>query len=215
MPREAVREEEEERRAKTAYDLIRLRLNRLEKNIEKPAPIPARREPAKPKPPPEFVRNVVGSSAAAGSAEFHIFRNNRRKEMNRLDFLEAEGKRKELDEEFERRKREREEAEAARTAKKRKKRLRMKEKLKKNKRKKKAGDSSSSSDSDDATDSEDETGDAHQDSATGVVDNSDAADSNDKAGPENRKQSSSSEPKDIVNNPECITDGVKILSDTD
>lgn len=159
MPREAVREEEEERRAKTAYDLIRLRLNRLEKNIvrfeayiscsythtattsydfqDKPASIPARREPPKPKPPPEFVRNVVGSSAAAGSAEFHIFRNNRRKEMNRLDFLEQEGKRKELDEDFERRKREREEAEAARTAKKRKKRQRMKEKLKQNKRKKK------------------------------------------------------------------------------
>lgn len=33
MPREENKELEEERKAKNAYDLIRLRLNRLEKNI--------------------------------------------------------------------------------------------------------------------------------------------------------------------------------------
>ena len=38
--------------------------------------------------PPEFYRNVVGSSAGAGSAEFHIFRNNRRKEMKRLAWMD-------------------------------------------------------------------------------------------------------------------------------
>lgn len=45
--------------------------------------IPQRRDGRKPRPPPDFVRNVVGSSAAAGSAEFHIFRNNRKREMDR------------------------------------------------------------------------------------------------------------------------------------
>ncbi|VDP24091.1 unnamed protein product, partial [Onchocerca flexuosa] len=50
---------------------------------EKPVSIPQRRDGRKPRPPPDFVRNVVGSSAAAGSAEFHIFRNNRKREMDR------------------------------------------------------------------------------------------------------------------------------------
>lgn len=99
--------------------------------------MPARREPPKPKPPPEFVRNVVGSSAAAGSAEFHIFRNNRRKEMNRLEYIEKEAITKELDEEFERRNRERREMEEARTARKRLKRQKKKEKMKRVKKSKK------------------------------------------------------------------------------
>uniref|UniRef100_A0A915ECR0 PRKR-interacting protein 1 n=1 Tax=Ditylenchus dipsaci TaxID=166011 RepID=A0A915ECR0_9BILA len=163
MPRED-REAEEERRAKTAYDLIRLRLNRLEKNIDKPAPVPVRREELKPKSPADFIRNVVGSSAAAGSAEFHIFRNNRRKEMNRLEYIEKEAVQKELDEEFETRHEKIREAEEARTAKKRQKRQRRKEKLKnKKKYKKGAGDqlsetSSSEDDSDEqeAVDDKDE-----------------------------------------------------------
>ncbi|KAI1729240.1 PRKR-interacting protein 1 like protein [Ditylenchus destructor] len=146
MPRED-KEIEEERKAKTAYDLIRLRLNRLEKNIDKPAPIPARREEAKPKPPMEFVRNVVGSSAAAGSAEFHIFRNNRRKEMNRLEYIEKEAITKELDEKFERRNQERKMEEEARTAKKRLKRQRRKEKMKNAKKGRKNTESSSESSS--------------------------------------------------------------------
>lgn len=41
MPREDV-ETEEERRAKDAYDLMRMRLERLEKNIDKLAPIPGK-----------------------------------------------------------------------------------------------------------------------------------------------------------------------------
>lgn len=94
------------------------------------APIAARREPPKPKPPPEFVRNVVGSSAAAGSAEFHIFRNNRKKELSRLEYIEKEAVRKELDEEYEQRNRERREVEKAKTAKKRLKRQRRNEKFK-------------------------------------------------------------------------------------
>jgi hypothetical protein len=75
-----------------------------------------------PPPPPEFVRNVVGSSAAAGSAEFHIFRNNRKRETDRLDYLERQAKKQELDAEFNERAAERKRAADELTAKKRAKR---------------------------------------------------------------------------------------------
>uniref|UniRef100_A0A0K0CT91 PRKR-interacting protein 1 n=1 Tax=Angiostrongylus cantonensis TaxID=6313 RepID=A0A0K0CT91_ANGCA len=125
---------EEERRAHTATDLIRMRLERLQQNIQKPAPIPARRAELKPpRPPPEFVRNVVGSSAAAGSAEYHIYRINRKKEQNRLDYIAKVAEKEELDEEYRAHKREVERIEAERTAKKRAKRMRRREAAKRRK----------------------------------------------------------------------------------
>ncbi|XGW18145.1 hypothetical protein V3C99_002619 [Haemonchus contortus] len=125
---------EEERRAHTATDLLRMRLERLQQNINKPAPIPARRAEIKPpRPPPEFVRNVVGSSAAAGSAEYHIYRINRKKEQNRLDYIAKVAETEELDEQYRKHKEEIERIEAERTAKKRAKRQRKKERAKKRK----------------------------------------------------------------------------------
>lgn len=41
-------------------------------------------------PPPEFVRNVSGSSAGAGSGEFHVYRALRRKEQTRVKMMEEE-----------------------------------------------------------------------------------------------------------------------------
>uniref|UniRef100_A0A915APN6 PRKR-interacting protein 1 n=1 Tax=Parascaris univalens TaxID=6257 RepID=A0A915APN6_PARUN len=134
MPRED-REQEEEQRARNAYDLIRMRLDRLQKNIEKPVSIPQRRDTRKPRPPPDFVRNVVGSSAAAGSAEFHIFRNNRKREMDRLDYMNQKAQQEELDAEYEAKREKQMKLEEERTAKKRSKRQRYKEKLKRHKRK--------------------------------------------------------------------------------
>ncbi|VDO68570.1 unnamed protein product [Heligmosomoides polygyrus] len=128
---------EEERRAHTATDLMRMRLERLQQNIvgHKPAPIPARRAELKPpRPPPEFVRNVVGSSAAAGSAEYHIYRINRKKEQNRLDYISKVAEKEELDEEYKAHKEEIERLEAERTAKRRAKRLRRKEAAKRRKK---------------------------------------------------------------------------------
>lgn len=149
---------EEERRAHTATDLMRMRLERLQQNIHKPAPIPARRAELKPpRPPPEFVRNVVGSSAAAGSAEYHIYRINRKKEQNRLDYISKVAEKEELDEEYKAHKEEIERLEAERTAKRRAKRLRRKEAAKRRKKVKKENESSeeSSEDSDDEDSSRD------------------------------------------------------------
>ncbi|VDL73750.1 unnamed protein product [Nippostrongylus brasiliensis] len=146
---------EEERRAHTATDLIRMRLERLQQNINKPAPVPARRAELKPpRPPPEFVRNVVGSSAAAGSAEYHIYRINRKKEQNRLDYIAKVAEKEELDEEYKAHREEIERMEAERTAKRRAKRQRRKEAAKKRKRVKKEG--SSDEDSEDSDSGEDD-----------------------------------------------------------
>ncbi|KAI6205933.1 hypothetical protein M3Y94_00848300 [Aphelenchoides besseyi] len=142
MPREDT-EAEAERKAKTPYDLARYRLEKLQQNPDKLAPIPTRREPPKPKEPPEFVRNVVGSSAAAGSAEFHIYRNNRRKEMNRIEHMEQEYQQKRLDDEYQQRVEERRRAEEEKLAKNRRKRQRLKERRKAKKRKTNDDDSES------------------------------------------------------------------------
>jgi hypothetical protein len=141
MPRTAAdREREEERRAKTTYDLFRVRLDKLERNIvrlsrhcrsvslsvpfqDKPAPIPAAPVEKGPAPPPDFVRNVVGSSAAAGSADFHIFRNNRKRETDRLDWMDKQDKKQKLDAEYEDRVAEKQKLADERTLKKRAKRF--------------------------------------------------------------------------------------------
>jgi len=40
---------------------------------------------------PDFVRNVMGSSAGAGSGEFHVYRHLRRKEYARQKFIQEKG----------------------------------------------------------------------------------------------------------------------------
>ncbi|XP_041831124.1 PRKR-interacting protein 1 homolog [Melanotaenia boesemani] len=66
----------------------RLKLERLMRNPEKVAPIPDRPKEWTPRAPPEFVRDVMGSSAGAGSGEFHVYRHLRRREYQRQDFLD-------------------------------------------------------------------------------------------------------------------------------
>ncbi|XP_029318628.1 PRKR-interacting protein 1 homolog [Cottoperca gobio] len=74
--------------AKTPAEEQRLKLERLMRNPDKPAPIPDRPKEWNPRAPPEFVRDVMGSSAGAGSGEFHVYRHLRRREYQRQDFLD-------------------------------------------------------------------------------------------------------------------------------
>lgn len=51
-------------------------------------------------PPPEIVANVQGSSAGAGSGEFHVYKAARRREYERIRLMEEEVKRENDEKEF-------------------------------------------------------------------------------------------------------------------
>ncbi|XP_029902726.1 PRKR-interacting protein 1 homolog [Myripristis murdjan] len=86
--------------AKTPAEEQRLKLERLMRNPDKPAPIPDRPKEWNPRAPPEFVRDVMGSSAGAGSGEFHVYRHLRRREYQRQDFLDAMSEKQKKDQEY-------------------------------------------------------------------------------------------------------------------
>lgn len=73
-------------------------------------------------PPPELVTNVQGSSAGAGSGEFHVYKASRRREYERLRVMEAESEAEKTAAEFARRKEEMRELDASKTEKNRAKR---------------------------------------------------------------------------------------------
>ena len=58
-------------------------------------------------PPPEIVTNVQGSSAGAGSGEFHVYKASRRREYERLRLMDEEAKKEDEDARWEREERER------------------------------------------------------------------------------------------------------------
>ncbi|KAM4633257.1 PRKR-interacting protein 1 homolog [Polymixia lowei] len=86
--------------AKTPAEEQRLKLERLMRNPDKPAPIPDRPKEWNPRAPPEFVRDVMGSSAGAGSGEFHVYRHLRRREYQRQDFLDRIAEKQDKDQEY-------------------------------------------------------------------------------------------------------------------
>lgn len=77
---------------------------------------------------PEIVANVQGSSAGAGSGEFHVYKASRRREYERLRAMDEEVKLEEEGEKWEREKAEREERDREKTRKNREKRDRLKAK---------------------------------------------------------------------------------------
>ncbi|KAI8436881.1 hypothetical protein MSG28_010329 [Choristoneura fumiferana] len=124
--KESQKEEKKPIVIKNATDLQRLKLEKLMKNPDKPVVIP---EPAKQKTlaaPPDFVRNVMGSSAGAGSGEFHVYRHLRRKEYARQKFIQEKSEKEKLDEEYHRKIEENKALADQKTAKKRAKRLKKK-----------------------------------------------------------------------------------------
>lgn len=73
-------------------------------------------------PPPEIVANVQGSSAGAGSGEFHVYKASRRREYERVKLMEEEVAREEADKGFVAKRDELKRRDAERTEKRRKKR---------------------------------------------------------------------------------------------
>lgn len=85
----------------STYESQRRRIEKLMENPEKPVSLPDTSMALDKKyQPPDFVRNVMGSSAGAGSGEFHVYRHLRRKEMTRLKEMEESAVVDELDAKF-------------------------------------------------------------------------------------------------------------------
>merc|ERR1711944_310020 len=107
---------------RTPYDVQRSKLEKLMKNPEKPVSIPVPRKEKDPNKAPEFVYNVMGSSAGAGSGEFHVYRQIRRKEYARQKVMEERKTKEDLNEEYHAKLEENQREADERTAKKRAKR---------------------------------------------------------------------------------------------
>lgn len=116
--------------AKTPAEEQRLKLERLMRNPDKLAPIPDRPKEWNPRAPPEFVRDVMGSSAGAGSGEFHVYRHLRRREYQRQDFLDKMADKQDQDVKYLDKVEQNKQAAEDRTAKRRKKREKLKQKKK-------------------------------------------------------------------------------------
>ena len=76
--------------------------------------------------PPEIVANVQGSSAGAGSGEFHVYKASRRREYERVKMMDEEVAREEADREFEQRQVERKRRDEEKTGKNRRRREKLK-----------------------------------------------------------------------------------------
>lgn len=148
--------------AKTPAEEQRLKLERLMRNPDKLAPIPDRPKEWNPRAPPEFVRDVMGSSAGAGSGEFHVYRHLRRREYQRQDFLDKMAEKLNKDDDYLDKLDKNKQAAEERTAKRRKKREKLKQKkllAKKAKleaKNKKEGDAEKSSESSEEEEEEEE-----------------------------------------------------------
>ncbi|XP_033904445.2 PRKR-interacting protein 1 homolog [Acipenser ruthenus] len=114
--------------AKTAAEEQRLKLERLMRNPDKPVTIPERPKEWNPRAPPEFVRDVMGSSAGAGSGEFHVYRHLRRREYQRQECMDTMSEKQKMDKEYQEKLQKNNQATAEKTAKRRKKRQKLKEK---------------------------------------------------------------------------------------
>ena len=65
-----------------------LQLERLLKDPSKPVSIPSAPKDKSQRAPREMMKNVQGSSAGAGSGEFHVYKQNRRREYERLKIMD-------------------------------------------------------------------------------------------------------------------------------
>jgi len=149
-----------EKKVGGATGLQKNRIDRLMSDPEKPVHIPKQRE-LKLKDPDalgEYVRNVMGSSAGAGSGDFHIYRGIRRRENQREGFRRAMAEKEKAASEYNEWLEKTRSEEAAKTAKKAAKRKRLKEAKKRAKqnggKKQKTDKKEESEESDDDDDEE-------------------------------------------------------------
>lgn len=96
-------------------------------------------------PPPEIVTNVQGSSAGAGSGEFHVYKASRRREYERLRLMDEEVRVEKATEEFEKTREELERRDEEKTRRNREKREKMKARKAKAKDKVQVGGAAKSS----------------------------------------------------------------------
>ncbi|KAF8271518.1 hypothetical protein EI94DRAFT_1698069 [Lactarius quietus] len=130
LPPGAASEGTSTRHARNALEKQRQQLERLLRDPAKPAAVPAPPKEKTIRPPREMMKNVQGSSAGAGSGEFHVYKASRRLEYERLKAI-SDGARKEaVSREFEEKKRQRAEEAEAKTAKNRARRQKKKERAK-------------------------------------------------------------------------------------
>jgi hypothetical protein len=80
--------ESSKRHASTPLDKQRAQLEKLLKDPSKPAYIPPAPKEKTVRPAREMMKNVQGSSAGAGSGEFHVYKASRRREYERLKQME-------------------------------------------------------------------------------------------------------------------------------
>lgn len=114
----------------TAVERQRSQLDRLLKDPSKPAYVPPAPKEKTIRPAREMMKNVQGSSAGAGSGEFHVYKASRRREYERLKMMEDEARIESETAEFERRRKEAEDTAEVKTAKNRAKRQKKKERAK-------------------------------------------------------------------------------------
>ncbi|KAF9268945.1 DUF1168-domain-containing protein [Marasmius fiardii PR-910] len=113
-----------------ATERQRAQLDKLLKDPSKPVHIPAGPKEKTIRPAREMMKNVQGSSAGAGSGEFHVYKASRRREYERLNLLEEQARKETETAEFERRRKEAEAVAEAKTARNRAKRQKKKERSK-------------------------------------------------------------------------------------
>ncbi|CAD6588101.1 MAG: hypothetical protein CYPHOPRED_004267 [Cyphobasidiales sp. Tagirdzhanova-0007] len=113
---------------KNAAEAQRAQLEKLFVDPSKEVYIPAAPKAKTLAPPRDMIPNVQGSSAGAGSGEFHVYKQSRRREYERLKQMEVEDSKEKAEREFAGKQRSRQEADDARTAKNRAKRLKKKAK---------------------------------------------------------------------------------------
>ncbi|CAF0769375.1 unnamed protein product [Didymodactylos carnosus] len=125
-------------------------------NVAKPVFIPEKKDLRQPRAfqPHEFVRNVMGASAGAGSGEFDIYRGCRRRQLIREAFKTREAKERALDDAFQKKIEKNQTQLELKTAKKRKKRLKQKGRQKKPKNS--SGSKTKDSNSTESSESENE-----------------------------------------------------------